>query len=80
MNYRQAIERLIELACRYHYNVDEDNWYSCPQSPGGCADEDAGTECNCGADKHNSEVDKLAKFVKEKTDYIYSQLRIEGDV
>ena len=80
MNYKQAIERLIGLAHKFHYHVDEDNWFSCPKAPDGCDNEDAGTECNCGADKHNAEVDKLAKFVREKTDYIYSQLHIEGDI
>lgn len=51
------IEALRELRIK-HYVNDEDCWYSCPAS-GECCNENAGSECNCGADKHNVKVDAL---------------------
>ncbi len=56
----EAIEKLIALAYRTHHNCEEDTWYGCPKSTDGCADESQGSECNCGADKHNEEVAALA--------------------
>jgi hypothetical protein len=43
---------------RGHYECD-DRWYSCPKAPDGCANDMAGDECLCGADKFNAEVDAL---------------------
>jgi hypothetical protein len=50
--------KLKSLAMRSHYSC-EDRWYSCPKSADGCSNDDEGDECNCGADKHNAEVDAL---------------------
>lgn len=36
-----------------HLNC-EDPWYSCPLSSDGCADDQAGNECTCGADHENA--------------------------
>lgn len=54
------IEELGKLAMRSHHWVDEDNWYSCPKAPDGCAN-DAWPKgvCNCGADEHNAKVEAL---------------------
>lgn len=41
-NYRKRAEEFVE-----HYSC-EDTWYSCPKSGEGCANEAAGTECDCG--------------------------------
>ena len=41
---------------RKHYYC-EDGWYSCPKAEDGCYDEWAGTDCNCGADEFNAEID-----------------------
>lgn len=59
------IEDLGKLAYRQHFWVDEDDWYSCPKAPEGCSNEAAGTECNCGADKHNAKVDALLAKLRE---------------
>lgn len=50
--------RLAELARRSHYYC-EDSWHSCPKHPEGCANDGAGTECDCGADRINAEVDSI---------------------
>lgn len=55
-----AIKRLAELAHREHYGC-EDRFYSCPKHPDKCSDDHAGTGCNCGADKHNTEVDTIMR-------------------
>jgi hypothetical protein len=57
------IKLLRKLAHREHYWVDADNWYSCPKAPDGCANDRAGTECNCGAEEHNAEVAKLIEVI-----------------
>jgi hypothetical protein len=56
---KELILELGELAHCSHFWVDGDNWYSCPKAPDGCANDAAGTECNCGADEHNAKVDKI---------------------
>lgn len=48
-----------------HYYCD-DGWYSCPKHPEGCANEDEGTECNCGADKHNARLDTVIAELKNQ--------------
>lgn len=55
---KARIGRMRELAMRTHYSC-EDSWYSCPKSTDGCANENEGTECNCGADEHNAEVERI---------------------
>ena len=41
---------------RNHYFC-EDSWYSCPKAEDGCSNEAVGTDCDCGADKFNLEID-----------------------
>ncbi len=48
----------LENSRKHHYYC-EDSWYSCPKNEDGCADDNAGTECNCGADEYNKELDEL---------------------
>lgn len=48
-----------------HYYCD-DRWYSCPKHPDGCANEDEGTECNCGADEHNARLDAVIAELKRQ--------------
>lgn len=50
----------------------EDPWYSCPKNPEGCANEGQGSQCNCGADKHNQTIDNVVDrlmplFKKDKS-------------
>ena len=51
---------LAGLARRDHYEC-EDPWYSCPQSPDGCFNDDAGDDCNCGTDALNAAVEEILK-------------------
>lgn len=64
----KELEKLIlelgELAHRSHFWVDEDNWYSCPKAPDGCADDTVDPDCNCGADEHNTKVDEILKQIR----------------
>lgn len=60
MNLEEHIDRMRKLGLRPHNSCD-DSWYSCPKHPEGCANDDAGTDCNCGADAHNAEVEAAAK-------------------
>lgn len=61
---REAVCRLAALATRSHTECD-DEWYSCPKSPGGTGNDLAGDECNCGADGHNAEVAELAALLMQ---------------
>lgn len=47
-----------------HYCCD-DEWYSCPKSPGGCADDQSEDECNCGADRHNKILDEIIENLND---------------
>jgi hypothetical protein len=47
-----------------HYHC-EDSWYSCPKHEEGCANEDAGNECNCGADSANIEIDAAIATIEQ---------------
>jgi hypothetical protein len=59
------LRRLVNLARRTH-RYCEDQWYSCPRAEGGCADDSQGDGCNCGADAHNAEVDKLVAIIESE--------------
>lgn len=54
----ERLEALRKLAIREHFHC-EDPWHSCPKAEGGCANEACGDECNCGAEEHNAEVEKV---------------------
>ena len=56
-----AVVEALKAAKINHYSCEEDCWYSCPKSKDGCCDADQGDECNCGADKHNTAIDKALK-------------------
>jgi len=56
--------RLAELAKRGHDGCD-DKWYSCPKHEDGCSNPNAGTECNCGADAINSEVEDILRALSQ---------------
>ena len=55
---RDLIQQLSGLAKRKHYTC-EDSWYNCPRSEDASANDNAGTECDCGADEHNAKVDAI---------------------
>jgi len=53
------------------HHVSEDCWHTCPAvnlNPNAegdwCCRESAGTNCECGADKHNAKVDKLIELIE----------------
>jgi hypothetical protein len=48
----------LEKLKRGHYYC-EDPWYSCPKHEEGCANAGKGTECDCGADEWNAEIDRM---------------------
>jgi hypothetical protein len=51
-----AADGLLRDSKRKH-RYCEDSWYSCPKSEDGCANENEGTDCNCGADEWNARID-----------------------
>lgn len=55
----------ILISLRRKHDYCEDCWYSCPKAEGGCCDDRAGTECNCGADKANSIIDAAIKQIDQ---------------
>lgn len=54
---------LLKAKCG-HYHCD-DSWYSCPKAPEGCSDHEKGTDCDCGADKFNAEIDTILRETEE---------------
>ncbi len=55
---------LVELEkLRRHHTYCDDCWYSCPKAEDGCCNDQAGDECNCGADKHNAILDGIIAFL-----------------
>ena len=55
---------LLRRARRNH-TYCEDSWFSCPKSDGGCANDDKGDECDCGADAWNAKLDSAIKAIEE---------------
>jgi hypothetical protein len=58
------LKELEEL--RMWHKSCEDNWYSCPMSADGCSDDREEHKCNCGAEEHNNQLDKIIAFLSEK--------------
>lgn len=66
---------LLELirGLKITHHVSEDCWYTCPANnlePDNieqCCREGAGTECDCGADKHNAKVDEVLSLLGAET-------------
>jgi hypothetical protein len=57
----EALVSEVAALARRPHDFCEDSWYTCPKHPEGCANDDAGDECNCGADEHNARVDHIIK-------------------
>lgn len=64
----ELVTPLMEAAKRLRrkHTECEDQWYSCPKSPGGCANDSEGDRCNCGADLANVAIDKALAAVSAK--------------
>ena len=54
----RELEDMLRESKRGHYYC-EDPWYTCPKHPDGCANDNEGTDCNCGADEWNARVEAL---------------------
>ena len=52
------LKALHDLALRPHFYCEDDHWYSCCAHPD-CLNDWNNGRCNCGADKHNKEVDMI---------------------
>lgn len=63
MSERLSEDELQSLI-RKHYTC-EDRWYSCPKSEDGCCNDAAGTDCCCGVDEYNADLQKLIDEVRE---------------
>lgn len=62
-----AIEVALEaLEKRTHHRYCEDSFYSCPKHPEGCTDDNAGTECDCGADVAIAALARIEALVQGK--------------
>ena len=61
---QQALDAL-EKNKRTHYYC-EDTWYSCPKHEDGCANDAEGDDCNCGADRINTVLDKTIKALRAR--------------
>lgn len=57
--YVDVLFRFAEESRRDHYYCDGDPWFSCPKCSEGCADDNRGTDCTCGADEYNEKIDRL---------------------
>lgn len=57
-----AVVEALEEAKRTHYYC-EDSFYSCPKHPEGCGDDNAGIDCNCGADAVNTVIDRALSLL-----------------
>jgi hypothetical protein len=73
---RALVEELAQAGKRSHYEC-EDSWYSCPRSPSGCSNESEGEDCNCGADRHNAEIDGFASSLLAEMEAYESGIRAE---
>jgi len=52
------VHALLAGSKRGHHQCD-DSYYSCPKSPDGPWDADYDTDCDCGADEWNTQVEAL---------------------
>jgi len=66
----EQIQQILEPLRVPHFYCD-DSWYSCPKAEDGCANDGAGDDCNCGADKHNALVDDCARRLAALMDGCY---------
>jgi hypothetical protein len=57
---------------RKHYSC-EDSWYSCPKDKDGCANDQAGDDCTCGADKANLEIDAAIAVLRQSIEQAEKQ-------
>lgn len=54
----------LEKLRRRHTYCEGDCWYLCPKCSEGCCDDSQGDDCNCGADEHNSQLDKIIDYAR----------------
>jgi hypothetical protein len=66
MEYAPEMLEALLKSIRQHYYC-EDTWYSCPKAPEGCANDDDGDECTCGANDWNNYVIGIIEKATGKT-------------
>ena len=59
LNLLEELEKL-----RLSHHQCEDGWYSCPKSENGCLNDNEEDECNCEAERHNQQIDKIINYIK----------------
>jgi len=57
---KEKIKSFLEKSRREHHSC-ADGWYSCPLHPEGTTNPYL-KECNCGAEKYNTELDKILEI------------------
>lgn len=59
------IQVLREKLRREHLVVDEDCYYSCPKSGQCCNENKPEDRCECGADRHNANLEDLLRVLEQ---------------
>ena len=76
----EARKEFDEMFPISHYYC-EDSWYSCPKAQDGCANNDEGDECNCGAEikqnKYKAFIDSLITKAYEEERSEFAKKEIE---
>ena len=66
MSKQEKLIKIIEsFRNKYHYHVEEDNWYSCPAHPEYSGDD--AHVCSCGLLEHNLKVDEALQIARGLT-------------
>jgi len=78
MTIPALIDQLSKLGIREHY-YSEDAWYSCPRHPEGCANDDMGDSCSCGAYTHNAEVQSITSLLKKSVDLQIGEVQMDTE-
>lgn len=60
----KGLQETLKASTRPHLVVDEDCWFSCPQSGECCRDDQDKNKCDCGADEHNARIEAALRGEK----------------
>ena len=58
-----SVEFLQSMKRKHYYC--EDGYYSCPKAEDGCWNDGSGTDCDCGADEFNAEIDSVINAARK---------------
>jgi hypothetical protein len=62
--YLYKIKDFLKNSEKAH-NYCEETWYSCPKSDEGCANDEEGENCNCGAEKYNMQLVSILSMLND---------------